>query len=145
MRLRAVISITALLGVLLSLYMLVSHFTPSQSFCNLGERFNCDAVNRSPFGKILGIPVAAFGVLNYLLVLALILGSGKLAMLSGLGERTILLVLVLYSLFGLLFSAYLTAVEAFILYTYCPLCLLSALFTIIIFVCAVPLWRSTKY
>lgn len=105
-------------GLLLSAYSLKQHYAPlGTSVCNLGERLNCDLVNHGPYGEILGFPVAAIGLIGYLMILIVavqflrtkdpVLGKGLLALLAG----------------GVAFSLYLTSLEAFVIHAWCLICL----------------------
>ena len=45
--------------------------TSATSYCDIGENFNCDIVNRSTYSTVAGVPVALIGIAGYLAVLAL--------------------------------------------------------------------------
>src|SRR5882672_12469135 len=114
------IAIWAVIGVLVSGLALQHHYRrDSSSFCNINSTFDCDVVNRSSYSKIAGIPVALVGLLAYLLMLAL-------AVFQREKPETPALLLFLSSA-GLVFSLYLTYVEAAVLRTWCILCLTSLL------------------
>src|SRR5437763_17039528 len=117
-RLLLAIALVALAGIAVSSISLYHHFaTTKTSFCNFGESFNCDIVNRSRYSTVLGVPVALIGILGYLLILALAtVYRDKL-------ETPILLLIA--SVGGLGFALYLTYVEKFILQAWCVLCLSS--------------------
>jgi uncharacterized membrane protein len=91
----------------------------SSSFCNINATFDCDVVNRSSYSRIAGVPVALAGLLSYLLMLGL-------AVFQRRKPETPALLLFL-SASGLVFSLYLTYVEAAVLRTWCVLCLASLL------------------
>ncbi len=64
-RLYLVIAILAVVGVALSSVSLDLHYRKSKtSFCDFGESFNCDLVNRSEYSTVAGVPVALIGVLG---------------------------------------------------------------------------------
>lgn len=108
----------ALAGIVVSSISLYHHFgTSKTSFCNFGESFNCDVVNRSTYSTVLGVPVALIGVLGYLLILALA------TVYRGKGEAPVMLVIA--STGGLSFALYLTYIEKFVLQAWCVLCLTS--------------------
>jgi vitamin-K-epoxide reductase (warfarin-sensitive) len=112
------IAILSLAGVFISAISLQRHFAKSATqFCDIGEKFNCDIVNRSEWSTVMGIPVAAIGVLGYaaLLLLATVYRSRN---------ETPLRLLAAAGL-GLAFALYLTYIEGFVLYTWCILCLSS--------------------
>ncbi len=110
----------AIAGLLVSGYALKQHYAPlGTSICNLGERLNCDLVNKGPYGEILGFPVAAIGLIGYLMILIVaiqflrtkdpVLGKALLVLLAG----------------GFAFSLYLTSLEAFVIHAWCLMCLAS--------------------
>ncbi len=116
------IAVLAVAGVAVSSISLAHHYsTSTTSFCDFGENFNCDIVNKSEYSSILGVPVALIGILGYLALLALATiyrrREDAPAILFGAAAA------------GLIFALYLTYVEAFILTVWCVLCL-SSLFLI---------------
>ena len=117
-RLMLTIALLAVLGVAVSAVSLYHHFgTSKTSFCDLGQSFNCDVVNRSSYSTMAGLPVALIGIVGYLLILAL-------ATIYRQKVETPFM-LMIASLAGLGFALYLTYVEARILYAWCILCLSS--------------------
>jgi len=113
-----VIAILAIAGVAVSAVSLERHYAKSATaFCELGEKFNCDIVNRSEWSSVMGIPVAGIGMVGYgvLLILATVYRSRA---------QTPLRLLVL-AFAGLAFALYLTYVEGYVLETWCILCLSS--------------------
>ncbi len=117
-RLMVVVAVIALAGVAVSSFSLYHHFSRSKtSFCDIGESFNCDLVNRSVYSTVLGVPVALIGILGYLLILGLATVYREKA------ETPAILVIV--SAGGLGFALYLTYIEAYVLRAWCILCLTS--------------------
>ncbi len=117
-RMMSAVALVALAGVIVASVSLYQHFATSKtSFCDFGESFNCDLVNRSAYSTFLGVPVALIGMFGYLLIIALATVYRSKA------ETPILLLLA--SHLGLAFSLYLTYVEQFVLRTWCVLCLTS--------------------
>jgi vitamin-K-epoxide reductase (warfarin-sensitive) len=110
------ISLLAVAGLVLSSLSLVNHYKKSPTeYCDLGENFNCDIVNRSPWSEVAHVPVAAIGMAGYifLFVMSRMAGSWpKLAVL-----------MLLAALGGLTFALYLTYIEAYKLEAWCILCL----------------------
>lgn len=129
------IALLALAGILVSSVSLYHHFSKSKtSFCDIGQSFNCDLVNRSQYSMFHGIPVALLGILGYLLILSLATVYREKA------ETPFILAGV--TLAGLGLALYLTYIEAFVLHAWCVLCLTSlALITIAV---ALSLWNATK-
>jgi vitamin-K-epoxide reductase (warfarin-sensitive) len=117
-RLFLAIAVLALVGVAVSSVSLDHHYRKSKtSYCDFGQSFNCDIVNRSEYSTVAGAPVAAIGILGYAALLAFATFYRQKAETPG--------ILVLASLGGLGFALYLTYVEKFILATWCILCLSS--------------------
>lgn len=117
-RLYLVIAILAVVGVGLSSVSLDLHYRKSKtSFCDFGESFNCDLVNRSEYSTVAGVPVALIGVLGYLALLAFATFYRDKAETPG--------ILLVGSSGGLGFALYLTYVEKYILFAWCILCLSS--------------------
>lgn len=117
-----IIGIFTPIGFAASLESLLAHYNVvSSSFCTFSTTFNCDVVNNSSYSELLGIPVAALGLLAYL---AFFIGLIWLWKKSN--DRVLSLLLAL-AVGGLTFSLYLTYVEAFVLYTWCVVCLSSLL------------------
>ena len=113
-----VIAILAVLGIALSAVSLNLHYRKSKtSFCDFGESFNCDLVNRSEYSSIAGVPVALIGVLGYAALLAFATFYREKAETPG--------ILLVGSLGGLGFALYLTYVEKHVLSAWCILCLTS--------------------
>jgi uncharacterized membrane protein len=112
------IAILALAGMLVSAVSLERHYAKSASaFCDFGERFNCDIVNRSEYSTVMGIPVAGIGVAGYGVLFAL-------ATMYRSRVQTPLRLLVA-AVTGLAFALRLTYVEGYVLETWCILCLSS--------------------
>src|SRR5579863_5679646 len=117
-RLMVVVASVALAGVTVSSFSLFHHFNKSKtSFCDLGQSFNCDLVNRSVYSTVLGVPVSLIGILGYLLIFGLATVYREKA------ETPVMLLAV--SVAGLGFSLYLTYIEAHVLNAWCILCLTS--------------------
>jgi len=124
-RLSLLIAIFAVLGIAVSSVSLDHHFRKSKtSYCDFGQSFNCDLVNRSEYSTLAGIPVALIGILGYAALLAFATFYREKAETPA--------ILVLASLGGLGFALYLTYVEKYVLFAWCILCLssLALIFTI---------------
>jgi len=107
--------------MIVSAISLQRHYAKSATqFCDFSQRFSCDIVNRSEYSSIMGIPVAGIGVVGYgvLLLLATFLRTRTETPIRLLGA----------AIAGLVFALYLTYVEAYVLETWCILCLLSLAF-----------------
>jgi len=113
-----VIAVLAVIGAAVSSVSLYHHYKKDKTaYCDLGETFNCDIVNRSTYSAVLGVPVALIGIVGYLSLLAL-------ATLYRTKAETPAM-LLLASIAGLGFALYLTYIEGFVLAAWCILCLTS--------------------
>jgi vitamin-K-epoxide reductase (warfarin-sensitive) len=117
-RLMSLVAILAVCGISVSSVSLQHHYgTSKTAYCDIGEAFNCDIVNRSEYSSILGIPVALIGMLGY-------------AVLAGLAtvyreRRETPAMLFGAAVAGLAFALYLTYIEGHVLGVWCILCLSS--------------------
>jgi vitamin-K-epoxide reductase (warfarin-sensitive) len=112
------IAVLALAGVVVSAVSLERHYAKSATaFCDFGQKFDCDIVNRSEYSTLMGIPVAGIGIVGYAVLLTL-------ATLYRARLETPLRLLVT-AVAGLAFALYLTYVEGYVLGTWCILCLSS--------------------
>ena len=112
------IAILAALGIAVSSVSLDHHFRKSKTrYCDFGQSFNCDVVNRSEYSTVAGVPVALIGILGYAAMLAFATFYREKAETPG--------ILMIGSLVGLGFALYLTYIEKYVLFAWCILCLSS--------------------
>jgi vitamin-K-epoxide reductase (warfarin-sensitive) len=131
------IAVCAAVGMAVSAIALYHHYGSSKSsYCDFGEKLNCDIVNRSVYSTVFGMPDALIGIVGY----AGLLG---LATLYRTRTRTPILLLIA-SLAGLGFALYLTYIEAFVLATWCILCLSSLAMILVIAALSSYLVASSK-
>ena len=133
------IAALALVGTFVALYLTLYKFGVfGELKCGLGS---CETVNTSRWATFLGMPVAAWGLGFYLVALALaVVGTSD----RHADSPTISRLLVGMSAVGVLFSAWLTYLEAFVIHAYCLWCLVSAAIVAVIFVLSVADWRETS-
>lgn len=121
-RLLIAIIVLSVIGVSAATYTATLHYKPDgTSFCNLGKSFNCDVVNKSAYATILGIPVAFIGILGYIVIVLT-----SILYLTEFKNFPVEDPLLIMSILGFGFSMYLTYIEAFVLHTWCVLCMTSA-------------------
>jgi uncharacterized membrane protein len=110
-----IIIVFAAVGLVLSAVSLVNHYkTSATEYCDIGETFNCDIVNRSIYSTIGPVPVAGIGVAGYVFLMVL----ARFAR-----NRRVALAMLIAALGGLGFALYLTYIEARVLVVWCILCL----------------------
>jgi uncharacterized membrane protein len=106
--------------------------------CNVGS---CEQVQTSRWSVFLGLPVATWGVGFYLLMLVLSI-AGLQPRFSD--SRQLSLVVMLLAGWGVVFTAWLNYLEAFVIHAWCEWCLGSAAMVVLLFVLAVTDWRETR-
>lgn len=132
--------IVALGGASIALYSFLHHESlASGEFCSIGETFNCDVVNKGPYSVIVGIPVSLIGIIGYLFM-----AMGAYLLSKKPTDKGVLLFVTLAAFGGLAFSLYLTSIEAFVLDTWCLLCLTSQTIMLLIAACVAGIWYTTK-
>lgn len=133
---RMLIALVALIGVFVSLYLTLYKLGYIGTLaCGTG---GCETVQLSKWGDFLGMPVAAWGVAYYVVVLGLAV--------AGLQERfdtsrRLTTALLFVTGCGLLFTCWLTYLELFVIHAICRWCVGSAVMTIVLFVLALWDWR----
>jgi uncharacterized membrane protein len=133
------IAVLALLGVIdaayLSMYKLgiIGGLT-----CRVGS---CQQVQNSPQSLLFGVPVSVLGLGAYVVLLALAL-AGLQPRFTG--DRRIAQAITAVSGLGVLFSAYLTYVEARVIYMWCQYCVISAILITLIFLLSLPGLRRAR-
>jgi uncharacterized membrane protein len=118
----------ALFGALDALYLWIYKISNNDKMC-LGSG-DCATVNYSPYSEIYGIPVALLGLLTYLAILAILLLEASWKPAGKYGSYLVFGMAVV----GILFSAYLTFIEFFIIDAVCPFCIISAIVITLIFI-----------
>ncbi|MGH9497418.1 MAG: vitamin K epoxide reductase family protein [Candidatus Sulfotelmatobacter sp.] len=124
------VAVLAFAGIVDSAIALQRHYEKSATqFCEIGQQFNCDIVNRSEYSTVQGIPVAAIGIAGYAVLFLLSTARNSRPetpnRLAG------------AAIGGLFFALYLTYIEAHELMTWCILCLISQALIFLICVLAV--------
>jgi uncharacterized membrane protein len=109
---RYLIVLLAIAGVVVSVLALKVHYDTGSEPCRINDKWDCGVVNHSPYAVLYGVPVAAVGIVGYLLI----------GILGFMRRRGLLLLCVLI---GMAFALYLTHIEARILEVWCLYCVIS--------------------
>lgn len=116
------IPLLSLLGMAVAIYLTVIELSGDRAVC--GPVGDCNTVQQSPYAFLFGLlPVGALGVIGYALIL---LAWATARLLPGRAHDTAQLILFGLTLFGTLFSVYLTFLEPFVIGATCAWCLTSA-------------------
>ncbi len=127
-----VIATLALVGFFVALYLWLWKLGLVGSLA-CGPGGGCETVQTSPHAEFLGLPVALYGVAGYAALFAVSVAGLHPRWAE---RREPAWLLVLLSLMGLGFTAYLTYLEAFVIHAWCRWCLVSAGLIAAIFVTA---------
>jgi uncharacterized membrane protein len=130
---RMAIAVLALIGIFDAAYLsaykleIIGGIT-----CTVGS---CQQVQNSPQSMLAGIPVSVLGLGAYIALFALAMLGVQPRWAA---DRRIALALAVVSGIGMLFSAYLTYVEARVIYMWCMYCVISAILITLIFLLSLP-------
>ena len=132
------IRVLCVLGLIVSGYLAWTHFVGADPYC--GGAHSCADVQNSASSEVVGIPVSVIGMIGYALLLASSLLRGRV-------DPEIDLYLPVLSfgaaLIGVLYSAYLTYLEAAVIGAWCYWCVASAIIITAIWVFTIyDLWKA---
>jgi len=118
----------ALVGLGSSIYLAASHYRvhtdPTySSFCAVSRAFNCDTVSSSHFAVVLNVPLAIWGVIGYLLVLALLILAGRQQAPKKRLWPSLFWISIVYSTGSLI----LAGISTLLIHSYCLICILTYL------------------
>jgi uncharacterized membrane protein len=120
--------VVSVIGIAISIYMTIFKLTNNNAMC-LGNG-GCSTVNASRYSQINGIPVALVGLGGYLAIVAALYLETRLKFFEQNGN----LLAFGMSLTGVLFTAYLTYLEIYVIKALCPFCIASAVAISLVFV-----------
>ena len=111
---RMLLTVLSLIGVAIATYLTLYKVGAIGTLsCSIGS---CETVNTSRWSVFLGMPVAAWGLAFYVFLFAATLLSTQERWSESLGVSKLLLVLTGW---GVLFSAWLTYLELFVIHAIC--------------------------
>ena len=121
--LRSVAVFAATVGIAVAAYIAIADSGDGVPAC-IGGSEGCRTVAESSHSHLLGVNIAIFGVLGYLLLLGAALMRGDGARMAG----------FLLALVGFGYSVFLTYLELFVIDAVCQWCVFSALLMMAIFI-----------
>ena len=129
---RAVCIILSIIGLVDSLYLTWIKISQNQTLCikGLGD---CWSVNTSRYAELFGIPIAIYGAATYVIILLVLLFESKITLLTENGSYLLFGI----SLFGTIYSIYLTYLEFVVIKAICPFCILSAIIITMLLIFAI--------
>ncbi len=136
---RMLVSAIALVGLFVAFYLtLYKMGYIVQLTCSID---GCERVNSSKWATFLGLPVAVWGM-GFYLVTFVIAYMGTLRRWAR--DSRISTVLLLLTGFGVLYSAWLTYLELYVIHAICQYCVVSAILVTVMFVISLLDWRDSR-
>ena len=136
---RMAITLLALIGVLISIYLTLHKLGYiGELLCGTGS---CEVVQSSKWAVFMGIPVPFLGVFGYILMTVLGIVSVQP---QNHDSRPIGIALIVTGLGAFAFSAYLSAIEQYVIHAWCRWCIASAVVATLIFICTFPEYRRLR-
>ena len=126
----------ALVGLVDSIYLAVLKLTNQLAAC--GSLGDCESVNNSMYSEVAGVPIALLGAAAY----GLILGAVWMDRPESPWSEVARYAFFGLTLVGVLYSAYLTYVEVFVLRAVCPYCVVSAVVMVALFALSIARLRA---
>ncbi|HEY0997089.1 MAG TPA: vitamin K epoxide reductase family protein [Gemmatimonadaceae bacterium] len=136
---RQLAALLALVGLFIATYLTLHNLGIIGTLtCTVGS---CETVQTSKWARFLGLPVAMWGAGFYLsmLVLALLGESASHA-----EARWVPGLMLAFSGIGVLFSAWLTWLELYVIHAICMYCVASAVITVLLFAVSLLDWQASR-
>jgi len=136
---RMLTALIALVGLFVALYLTLYKVGLIGTIaCGTGS---CEAVQLSRWATFLGLPVAAWGAAYYAAIFALAFAGVQDRWAD---SRGLVLATTLVAGWGVVFSAWLTYLELFVIHAICRWCVVSALITVTLFLLALWDYRTQR-
>lgn len=136
---RMVVTLLALIGFFVALYLWAHNAgLTGPIVCGVGD---CATVQSSEYATLGPVPVSSIGVLGYVVLIGLSFMGLQPAHRE---SRLIGGLLLAGSAGGVVFSAYLTYLEAFVIHAWCQYCVISAILITLIFLASLPEVRHLR-
>ncbi len=130
-------------GLGVSAYLMWGYTVPGATL-SCGESSGCETVKNSPYANLAGIPLPVMGLMMYFGLLGLLAAQRHSAVTSRAWSPYVALAIFGLALAGVLYSAYLTYVELYVIYAICRWCVASAVIMTLIFVLSIFNLRNTQ-
>ena len=136
---RMLAALVALVGLFVALYLaLYRAGVIGTLVCGTG---GCETVQFSRWATFLGLPVAIWGVGYYAVVFGLAFAGTQERWAR---SRALPLAMLLLTGWGVLYSAWLTYLELFVINAICRYCVVSAVIAVALFALSFLDWKSTR-
>jgi len=134
--LRLSMILLTLAGLGVSAYLMWGYTVPGASL-SCGGSSGCETVKDSVYSNVMGIPLPLIGLASYFTLLVLLVAQGQPFHFSRAWSPYIALAIFSISLMGVLYSAYLTYLELYVIYAICRWCVTSAVIMAIVFILSI--------
>ena len=124
----AYLILLSVIGFAASFYIYYTKKNDKNLYCIIGQ--GCDDVVKSKYGKTFGVENTVPGMAYYVLVF--VYGIAILINRNVFKENIIYYFIVTASIASVLFSAYLSGVQAFVLKKWCEYCIVSSICSLLI-------------
>ncbi|MDA0596563.1 MAG: vitamin K epoxide reductase family protein [Chloroflexi bacterium] len=138
------IALLGIAGLAVTTYLTSNALSHTEVGCSLS---GCNTVLGSKWSKIFGIPVSAFGMATYAIIMLGALHAYQSPIYDLRGRRVVALTAVI----GVLASIYLTTIELLVIKAACQYCITSAVLVVVAAVAVVvaarkegPLWAAIR-
>jgi len=126
----------ALAGLGVSAYLMWG-YTVEGAELACGGSSGCEEVKQSVYASILGMPLPVLGLVSYTVLLGLVILQVRFSVKEEQWAAYTALVIFGISLVGVLYSAYLTYIEFFVIYAICRWCVASAVIMAVFFILSI--------
>lgn len=117
-----------IIWISISSYLTYLHYSEVSAFCSIIETINsCDSILKSDYSEIFWIPTSILWIFFYITTLILFLFSIFKT------EKIFKNLLIIFTWIWIIFSAFFTYVQFFVINTLCMYCLTSAFITVLLF------------
>jgi uncharacterized membrane protein len=136
------IQLLAVIGMFIAYFLLLFHSGALVGVCEPSGWDDCGQVSGpgAPYSSIGPIPVALLGLVGYISMFLAVWLKDWLSLL----DEYLPEIMVGLTGLALLFSAYLTGLEIFVIHAFCRYCIISAVIVLIQFVLALSYLRSVN-
>lgn len=133
------ITLLGLIGALIALYLTLHKLgLIGELLCGTGS---CEVVQTSRYAVFMGVPVPYWGLAGYTVLTTIGLISLQPRFVD---NRAVRIALIVTGTGAFLFSAYLSALEQFVIHAWCRWCIASAVVSTLIFLCTLPEFRRLE-
>lgn len=126
-----ILALLALAGAVVSVLALRVHYSTDTQPCDINAKWDCGVVNHSRFAEVDHVPVAAIGIVGYLV-------------LCGLAFARQRFLLFVAALVGLGFALWLSSIEKYALEVWCLYCAISQVIIALITLLSLA-WLAAEY